>query len=96
LTVSRHVTSVGRTIALLETLTGSLPAAGKRVIFEARAPGRPDRISQRSRHHWRALKTKHLFRLPGLEVYEFRVVCEQEPAFPFQRGVSNVVRVCER
>ncbi len=96
LTISKHVTSVGHTVVLHGTLAGPLPSSGKQVIFEARAVGSRQWIEF---HNVTvtgsgAFKTGHRFVLPGPERYQFRVVCEPEPAFG--RGVSNVVVVRER
>lgn len=98
LTVSPHVTRVGQTIELRGTLSGPLPASGKQVIFEARAVGSKSwiefhNVTVRGAGHF---KTKHRFKLPGPERYQFRVICEPEPAFAFERGVSNTVVVHER
>lgn len=98
LTISKHVTSVGHTVVLHGTLAGPLPASGKQVIFEARAVGSRLWIEF---HNVTvtgtgAFKASHRFVLPGPERYQFRVVCEPEPAFAFGRGVSNVVVVRER
>ncbi len=98
LKVTPRVTSVGRTIVLRGTLAGPIPRGGKLVVFEARAYGsrswiefHNETVTGRGR-----FSVRHRFALPGPARYQFRVVCEQEPAFAFQRGVSNVVLVRER
>jgi hypothetical protein len=76
---------------------GPLPAGGKQLVLEARAPGA----------HWIEFHVIHTgthgrfgyvyrFRLPGPAHYQFRVLCEQEADFPFATGASNVVGVFER
>jgi hypothetical protein len=79
-------------------LLGSpLPAGGKQLVLEARAPG----------GHWlefHVVRTGahgrfgylYRFRLPGPARYQFRVLCEPEADFPFAAGASNVVGVFER
>ncbi len=98
LTISTHVTSVGHTVVLRGTLAGPLPATGKQVIFEARPVGGGPWIEfhNATATGAGAFKASHRFALPGPERYQFRVVCEPEPAFAFGRGVSNVVVVRER
>lgn len=97
LTVSPHVTSVGKTIILSGTLSGPVPRTGKQVILEARAPGGPW-LEFHSTKAGTAGKftSAHTFKLPGPIRYQFRAICEAEPAFPFARGMSNVVSVWER
>ncbi len=76
---------------------GPLPAGGKPLVLEARAPGgrwlefRVIRTGARGRFHY-----LYRFRLPGPAAYQFRVLSEAEAAFPFAAGVSNVVGVFER
>jgi hypothetical protein len=79
-------------------LLGSpLPAGGKQLVLEARAPGA----------RWLEFHVIHTgahgrfgflyrFRLPGPAHYQFRVLCEPEADFPFAAGASNVVGVFER
>jgi hypothetical protein len=78
-------------------LGGPLPAGGKQLVLEARAPG----------GHWlefHVIRTGaggrfgylYRFRLPGPARYQFRVLCEPEADFPFAAGASNVVGVFER
>jgi hypothetical protein len=74
-----------------------LPAGGKQLVLEARAPG----------GRWlefHVIRTRALgrfgylyrFRLPGPARYQFRVLCEAEDDFPFAAGASSVVGVFER
>jgi hypothetical protein len=97
LSVNPTVTNVGEQITLHGKLAGAIGAHGKQLILEARVPGGPwlefhgakaDALGN--------FKVKHTFKLPGPVRYQFRVICEAEPAFPFARGVSNVVSVWER
>jgi hypothetical protein len=78
-------------------LGGPIPAGGKQLVLEARAPGahwiefHVIRTSARGRLHY-----LYRFRLPGPAHYQFRVLCEEEADFPFAVGASNVVGVYER
>ncbi|MGH2853713.1 MAG: hypothetical protein ACRDLF_05930 [Solirubrobacteraceae bacterium] len=78
-------------------LGGPLPAGGKQLVLEARAPGARwiefHVIRTRARGRFGYL---YRFRLPGPAHYQFRVLCEPEADFPFAAGVSNVVGVFER
>jgi hypothetical protein len=97
LTVSPHVTSVGRTIVLSGKLAGAIPPGGKKVLFEARVAGGSwiefHNATVDSHGRFRAT---HRFTFSGPISYQFRVVCEREADFPFLAGNSNVVRVWER
>jgi hypothetical protein len=97
LTVSPHVTSVGRTIVLEGKLAGAIPPGGKKVLFEARVPGGSwiEFHNATVDAHGRFRATHH-FTFPGPVRYQFRVVCEREADFPFLAGNSNVVHVRER
>jgi hypothetical protein len=97
LTVSPHVTSVGRTIVLDGKLAGSIPPGGKKVLFEARVAGGSwiEFHNATVDPHGR-FRASHHFRFSGPIRYQFRVVCEREADFPFQVGISNVVHVLER
>ncbi len=78
-------------------LGGQLPAGGKQLVLEARAPGgrwlefHVVRTGARGRFGY-----LYRFRLPGPAHYQFRVLCEPEADFPFAAGTSNVVGVFER
>ncbi len=76
---------------------GPLPAGGKQLVLEARAPG--GRWLEfhviRTGAHGR-FGYLYRFRLPGPARYQFRVLCEPEADFPFAAGGSNVVGVFER
>ncbi len=78
-------------------LGGPIPAGGKQLVLEARAPGarwiefHVIRTGARGRFGY-----LYRFRLPGPARYQFRVLCEPEADFPFAAGVSNVVGVFER
>jgi hypothetical protein len=78
-------------------LGGQLPAGGKQLVLEARAPG--GRWLEfhviRTGAHGR-FGYLYRFRLPGPAHYQFRVLCESEADFPFAAGTSNVVGVFER
>ncbi len=78
-------------------LGGPLPAGGKQLVLEARAPG--GRWLEfhviRTGAHGR-FAFLYRFRLPGPARYQFRVLCEPEADFPFAAGASNVVGVFER
>jgi hypothetical protein len=97
LTVSPHVTSVGRTIVLRGKLAGPIPPGGKKVLFEARVIGGSwiEFHNATVDSHGRFRATHH-FTFPGPIRYQFRVVCEREADFPFLAGNSNVVHVRER
>ncbi len=78
-------------------LGGPLPAGGKQLVLEARAPGgrwlefHVIRTGAGGRFGY-----LYRFRLPGPAHYQFRVLCEPEADFPFAAGASNVVGVFER
>jgi|SRR5580704_2992455 hypothetical protein len=78
-------------------LGGPLPAGGKQLVLEARAPGgrwlefHVVRTGARGRFGY-----LYRFRLPGPAHYQFRVLSEPEADFPFAAGTSNVVGVFER
>ncbi len=79
-------------------LLGSpLPAGGKQLVLEARAPGgrwlefHVIRTGAHGRFNY-----LYPFRLPGPARFQFRVLCEPEADFPFAAGASNVVGVFER
>jgi hypothetical protein len=79
-------------------LLGSpLPAGGKQLVLEARAPGgrwlefHVIRTGAHGRFNY-----LYRFRLPGPARFQFRVLCEPEADFPFAAGASNVVGVFER
>jgi hypothetical protein len=98
LSVSPHVTSVGRAISFHgRLLAGPVPPAGKELILEARSPGAPwlefqvVRTGPRGRFH-----ASYRFRFPGPARYQFRALSEPESDYPFAAGYSNVVAVRER
>lgn len=97
LTVSRRVASVGQAITLEGKLAGTLGVHGKHLTVEARGPGEPwlEFHGARAGSSGR-FSVSHQFKFPGPVRYQFRVICEPEPAFPFVRGVSNTVSVWER
>lgn len=76
---------------------GPLPAGGKQLVLEARAPD-----AQWIEFHVIRTGTRgrfgyvYRFRLGGPAHYQFRVLCEREADFPFATGSSNVVGVFER
>ncbi len=78
-------------------LGGPLPAGGKQLVLEARAPGGRwlEFHVVRTGAHGR-FGFLYRFRLPGPARYQFRVLCEPEADFPFAAGASNVVGVFER
>jgi hypothetical protein len=78
-------------------LGGSLPAGGKQLVLEARAPGGRwlEFHVVRTGAHGR-FGYLYRFRLPGPARYQFRVLSEPEADFPFAAGASNVVGVFER
>jgi hypothetical protein len=97
LTVSPHVTSMGRTIVLAGTLAGPIPPGGKLLTLQARSPGTAwiefHNIATDARGHFRVT---HRFKFPGPARYEFRALCSHEADFPFLAGTSNVVHVQEQ
>lgn len=98
LRVAPRVSRAGGTIHFAGTLRGGpLPAGGKQLVLEAKAPGGPWRQFQvlSTRAHGR-FQASYRFRLPGPVVYRFRVNCPHEADFPFARGDSNLVSVRER
>jgi hypothetical protein len=98
LAVSPRVSGVGREIRFTGRLLGGpVPAGGKAVILQARAPG----------GHWIDFEVvdagaagrftdTYRFRFPGPAHYEFRAVSEREAAYPYLSGASPVVGVFER
>jgi hypothetical protein len=78
-------------------LGGPLPAGGKQLVLEARAPGGRwlEFHVVRTGAHGR-FGYLYRFRLPGPAHYQFRVLSEPESDFPFAAGASNVVGVFER
>ncbi len=78
-------------------LGGPLPAGGKQLVLEARAPGGRwlEFHVVRTGAHGR-FGYLYRFRLPGPAHYQFRVLCEPEADFPFAAGTSNMVGVFER
>ena len=98
LSVAPRTTSVGRSIFFKGVLRGApLPAGGKQLVLEARAPGGGwiefDVIHTAARGRYHA---RYRFKFPGPERYQFRVLCKQEADFPFLEASSNVVGVLER
>jgi hypothetical protein len=98
LRVSPRTTSVGRRIFFRGRLLGGpIPAGGKQLVLEARSPGSAwlefDVIRTDARGGYRAT---YRFKFPGPADYQFRVLSEAEPDYPFAGGSSNVVRVYER
>jgi hypothetical protein len=98
LQVSPRVSREGGRIAFSGVLAGApLPAGGKQIVLEARAPGGPWRqfqvLSTAAHGRYRA---RYRFRLPGPIVYRFRAVSRQEADFPYATGSSNVVTVREQ
>jgi len=98
LSVAPHTASVGRRIFFKGVLRGTpLPAGGKQLVLEARAPGHEwiefDTISTGSKGRFHA---SYRFKFPGPASYQFRVLCKQEADFPFAEAPSNVVGVKER
>lgn len=98
LRVRPSVSHVGGTIVFTGVLRGGpIPAGGKQLMLQARAPGAAWRTFQAlsTDRHGR-YRTTYRFRLPGPITYRFRAVSRQEADFPFATGTSNVVRVKER
>jgi hypothetical protein len=96
--VHPHTTSVGHTIHFTgRLLSGPIPAGGKALVLEARAPGGRwiefDVIhtGPRGRFH-----SQYTFRFEGPATYQFRAVSEAEADYPYAEGSSNVVGVVER
>lgn len=98
LRVTPRVSKVGGTIAFKGVVHGApVPAGGKQLVLQARAPGSPWRTFEllstdgRGRFH-----ARYRFRLPGPIVYRFRALSPRQADFPFAAGSSNVVSVRER
>lgn len=97
LSVTPHVSGVGRTIRFGgHLLGGSVPASGKLVVLEARAVGGPwiefDVVQSDPRGRFAAT---YRFKFAGPADYQFRVISEPQSDYPFEAGASNVVRVHE-
>ena len=92
-----HVASVGQRVRFTGRLLGGpVPASGKLLILEARAPRGPwiqFRVF-RSDTHGR-FRAGYRFKFPGPANYQFRVVSEPESDYPFGAGASNVVSLHE-
>jgi hypothetical protein len=98
LRVTPRVSKVGGTISFKGVVHGApVPAAGKQLVLQARAPGFSWRtfklLSTDRRGHFHA---RYRFRLPGPIVYRFRALSPRQADFPFAAGSSNVVSVRER
>jgi hypothetical protein len=97
LTVSPHVTSVGRSIFFSGLLHGTpIPPGGKQLVLEASSGGgwvQFDTLTTNAKGRYRA---SYRFKFPGPVSYEFRVVSSYESDFPFLKGISNSVGVLER
>ncbi|MHB8243070.1 MAG: hypothetical protein ACYDHN_13900 [Solirubrobacteraceae bacterium] len=98
LAIAPRITSVGRSIAFHGRLRGGpVPAEGKQLILEARAPGsswiefQVVRTDARGRFH-----AGYRFKFPGPAVYQFRARSEPESDYPFAAGASRAVAVRER
>jgi hypothetical protein len=96
--ISPRAASSTGTIRFSGRLLGEpIPAGGKQLVLEARAPGARwvefHVIRAAARGHFGFL---YRFRLPGPASYQFRVLCEQEADYPFIAGASNVIEVQER
>lgn len=98
LSIAPRTVSVGASIRFTGRLRGGpIPAGGKVLVLEARSPGGRwlefDVIHSDSRGRYRA---GYRFKFPGPADYQFRVLCEAEPDYPFAAGSSNVMGVRER
>jgi hypothetical protein len=95
--VAPRSTYVGRRIRFSGRLLGGpVPASGKLLILEARAPRGPwiqfEVVRSDTRGRFRA---GYRFKFPGPADYQFRVVSEPESDYPFGAGASNVVSLHE-
>jgi hypothetical protein len=97
LSVAPRTSSVGKRIFFRGRLLGRpVPADGKQLVLEARAPGgswiefEVVRTDGRGRYH-----AGYRFRFPGPARYQFRVLSEPESDYPFAAGSSRVVDVRE-
>ena len=97
LTVSPHVTAVGRVITFRGVVRGTpIPLGGKQLVLEARAPGSAWLEFQVIRTNAKGrFRARYRFRFAGPASYQFRAVSEFEADFPFLGGASNVVGVFE-
>jgi hypothetical protein len=98
LSVAPHTVSVGRSIHFTGRLRGGpVPAGGKLLVLEARAPGGAwlEFDVVRSDAHGR-FHAGYRFKFPGPADYQFRALCEAEADYPFATGASKVVGVFER
>jgi hypothetical protein len=98
LSIAPRSAGAGGTIRFKGALRGGpVPAAGKLLVLEARAPGGRwiefDVVRSDRRGRYRAHYT---FKFAGPANYEFRVLCEPESDYPYALGVSRVVGVHER
>ncbi len=98
LKIAPRTASVGRTIYFSGLLRGGpIPPGGKPLVLEARSPGGRwlefDVIRSDARGRFHA---SYRFKFPGPADYQFRVVCEAEPDYPFATGASPVEAVYER
>ena len=95
--VSPRSASVGQRIRFSGRLLGGpVPASGKLLILEARAPRGPWIQFQVVRSDTRGrFRASYRFRFAGPANYQFRVVSEPESDYPFGAGVSNVVSLHE-
>jgi hypothetical protein len=97
LSVAPRTSSVGKRIFFRGRLLGRpVPADGKQLVLEARAPRgswiefEVVRTDGRGRYH-----AGYRFRFPGPARYQFRVLSEPESDYPFAAGSSRVVDVRE-
>jgi hypothetical protein len=95
--VSPRTSHAGGRIVFKGVLRGGhIPASGKQIVLQARAPGAGWRtfqaLSTDRRGRYRA---SYRFRLPGPVTYRFRALSRQEADFPFASGSSNTVTVFE-
>jgi hypothetical protein len=98
LKIAPRTASVGRSIYFSGVLRGGpIPPGGKPLVLEARSPGGRwlefDVIRSDAGGRFHA---SYRFKFPGPADYQFRVVCEAEPDYPFATGASPVEAVYER
>jgi hypothetical protein len=96
LSISPHLSSIGRQISFSGILRGTpIPEGGKQLVLEARS-GREwiqfntIRTNAHGRYH-----ATYRFKFPGPITYQFRVLSRYEADFPFLDGTSRVVAVHE-
>lgn len=97
LRISPRVAAAGGSIAFHGRLLGRpLPADGKQLVLEARAPGGSwiefKVVRSDSRGRYRA---SYRFKFPGPALYQFRAVSEAESDYPFATGFSRALLVRE-